>query len=271
MEKFNISNIAGVRSFYQNNGFCLLSGLDHESLTGLFQQQLENLVKIKSGIVLPNHKASNKKILTDLLLKLYKHSRGDYVHILDTSHSLPALFGLCANPLMLDVLTVLKLSSPSVRMMPRVRIDFPGDDEFLHSDLQDCHGTEGSDNAVVCWITISRDPHDNVCIRVRPRSHLAGKIPCKEIAVRPYLVLNKGSWQEQYPEEDVSLSAGDMFICHMHTIHSLVPVKGQYPRISLQLRYNDFNDREYLRKGWPLTYCLVSRKDKILLRTYSVG
>ena len=137
-------------------------------------------------------------------------------------------------------------------------ISAKGDYAPLH---QDWRSIQGSLNCIVIWIPIAELNDKMGNIEYYPSSHLQGLLPTL-----------KHSW---YRKVDFSLSKkikikkdrikkGDAFFFSSFLIHKSAINKDNKIRVSLQFRYNDIEDKDYIRRGYPCNYIHSIPKKKLL-------
>lgn len=250
-----------VQSFYDKEGFAIFSLPELKSSTHRFLTQIQNLILAKKQKNDPKATVTETEMFTRDLVDIHKNNRTDFVHILDAAHTLPGFFGLCDADVIHQLLKKIGLQQTTMTMPPRLRLDFPNEDEFLQPDHQDHYYHEGDPHFVTIWFPLVSVTADMGALGIRPRSHENGLLPFRAIQTRPYFLLEKGPWQTQYPLQEVCLDTNEVVVFHMDLIHKSGLNRGRHPRVTVQLRYNDLQNPQYAEQGWPPSYRIVSRKD----------
>lgn len=246
--------------FFKEQGYVYLKNLPLESVLKDFISELQYLVQEKSN----TPSSSNREdLLTKQLTAIHKTNRDDFVHILDTAHSLPSFFGLCAHKVFYDILSMIDFKHVCLTQPPRIRLDFPQEDQYLLPDHQDAYYNEGTPDFVTIWIPlISVDP-DMGGLGVRPASHHEGLLEYNHTKERPYFFIKDGDWQEKYPNEFLYLNFGEALVFHQNLIHKSGLNRGNSPRATIQIRFNNLDHKKYKEDGWPPSYTVVSKKDNL--------
>jgi phytanoyl-CoA hydroxylase len=265
MEKFTLTTTPEkVRTHFEKNGFAIFTKLDMASLARNFEDEIRYLIEVKRRKVDPKAKVTRETMFSKDLVQVHAKDRKDFVHILDAAHTLPGFYGLCASSLMRDMLKAIGYEHVSMTMTPRIRFDFPNEDEFLQPDHQDHYYNDGDQPFVTVWMPLLSVAPDMGALGVRPGSQVLGVLPRREIKERPYILLQDGPWQDKFPNVDLCLNYGEAIVFHMDLIHKSGLNRADRPRATLQLRYNNLADATYAAQGWPPSYKIISKKDQIL-------
>lgn len=251
-----------IKRHFNENGFVIFKDLPFSKIFSSFQKEVQYLVKNKT-----KNKVSENTPLEDLfknyIKTIHQEKREDFVHILDAAATLPSFYKICGDGNIQKILQSIGFNHISMTMPPRLRMDFPNEDEYILPDHQDHYYNEGDQEFVVVWIPLVTVENNMGGLGVRPKSHKEGLLPRYQISKRPYIYLEPGEWESKYPNQFVFLEIGEALVFHMDLIHKSGKNRGSFPRATIQLRYNNLEDPNYKAKGWPPSYKIYSKKDHI--------
>jgi ectoine hydroxylase-related dioxygenase (phytanoyl-CoA dioxygenase family) len=252
-----------ARAFFEEHGCVIFSNTGLRNTTKEMREELRDVVQFKYEQINPGTPVNVDSMFDKELVEIHKNDRSQFINVYDVGQSLPSIFALYNNSLIRRALKLLNYNNLSVNWSPRLRLDFPNEDQFLLPDHQDRDFNGGSETSVTVYFQLHASGKQNP-LYVRPKTHLLGNLPVRKITERPYILLEEGEWMDKYPEEETNLTDDEILIFHMDLVHRSGLNRGGSPRATIQLRYNNLKDEFYQKSGWPATYRLVSVKDEIL-------
>jgi ectoine hydroxylase-related dioxygenase (phytanoyl-CoA dioxygenase family) len=160
----------------------------------------------------------------------------------------------------------LSLGERVIGLLRQVGIQFPNVCTrpvlmFNHPDLakekiyhtmdahQDWPSMQGSSNAAVLWVPLVNMEEGIGALEVIPGSHKGG-IRTKE-TVNGFAMYDLKGWEEFVKME---LNVGDALLFHAMLVHRSGTHKGGDIRWSAHFRYNDLQDEDFVRRGYPHPY-----------------
>jgi hypothetical protein len=265
MTAFTLDTDPGIiRDFFAEQGFALFAGLAPETLFAPLRQQLADL----AGIAFPGLGITAGSVVERDLVRAAAIDRRRVGSLYDTAHTLPALFGLLDRPEFAKMIAAVGSGPAVVGDTPRLRMDFPNEDQFLTVDHQEYTYYDCPASSVTIWMPLAPVTEEMGLLRVRPGSHRAGHLPVRQIPERPYFLIEPGEWEQRYPAVEAVVPMGHALVFSNGIIHASGMNRSDRPRITLQLRYNALNDPLYRDAGWPRTFVTVARKDRDLHRRF---
>ena len=264
IEKFELGEIESndAQEYFREHGFLFFRNTPIEKISTSFRRQLATAIRLRGDTLGIELDPDDERSFYETLLGLHTANRDAFVTVLDLAQTLPGVFGMLDNSFVAQCLSLMGYHSLSTNWPPVIRMDFPQEDVFLLPDHQDRHYNGGSENAVTCYFQLASSGQSP--LGIRPGSHKYGSLPRKHLDVRPYVVLEDGEWQERCPLIELEFEENDMLFFHMDLVHRSGLNRSDRPRVTVQLRYNNLEDPEYLRDGWPATYKTLTVKDTIL-------
>lgn len=157
----------------------------------------------------------------------------------DLFRTMPAVMGAVNHEAVLNVADELDIEEPSLAAVPSVRIDKPGDREFMTPTHQDFWFSPLSDLAVVFWFPVRPLSEGMGVLEVVPGSH-EKTVPFEknEGGHIPYTPIDE-------PEDDafepVMVEDDEILVFHQKLLHRSGFNSSDNCRISLQIRMNDLS------------------------------
>jgi hypothetical protein len=174
--------------------------------------------------------------------RLYRTAKPVWVGAYDQLRFLPEIMASVAAPAFLDLAKRAGISFPTVSSKPVVRADMPGDDDWRFPPHQDYPYNKGSLNAITLWLPLQDTPEEAGALRVVPQSHTRGELPTKA----PQFLL-----ADPVPESDyvaAPMTCGQALVFSQFLIHKSGQNRTDRIRFSLQVRYSDLHDAEWVQR-----------------------
>lgn len=140
-----------------------------------------------------------------------------------------------------------------------VRIDMPGEDDFLLGPHQDFHYIQGSPDGITFWTPLNAVPIEMGPPSFVVGSHRNGVLPVRERSLEETYGSNGGStielaaladWEaKQYWSRSISESEAAVFSTLL--VHQSGVNRTDQARISMQLRFDNLLDPVSRAKGYP--------------------
>lgn len=160
------------------------------------------------------------------------------------------VIALVDNPVFLDIARQIGLETPIPSTVPVLRVDRPMDIIYSTPTHQDIWFSMVSKNATVFWMPINPMSPDMGYLQGIPGSHKLGPIPFREWDYNENLVSIQDFPDSQF--EELPLGNDELLVFHQCLIHRSGKNVGQRARVSLQLRYNDFETLEALKSVYQV-------------------
>ncbi len=173
---------------------------------------------------------------------------------------LPSLVRLAANESNLDLASRLGLEAPAVMHCFNVRLDAPAKEAFNFHWHQDLTYLLGSLNSLTYWIPLTRVDADHGTIEIVPGSHRSGLFPMRYTGngspTRTQVMSPKDVVLENEPGPDdetifVEANPGDLVVFSQLLLHRSSPNHSDQTRWTVQLRYADLMEQEFVDEGYP--------------------
>lgn len=155
-------------------------------------------------------------------------------------------YATCKN--LIDVSNQLGVKAPNVRNVG-VRIDIPGEDEFLQPLHQDVNSMR-TENCLNFWMPIQEVKPENGALRVFRGSHEIGPVHAdeKELNEDGYESIPK-RFVENYEEVHCTIEPSDAVIFHPYLVHGSETNRSDEVRWTVIVRFDDATQMNWLRNG----------------------
>lgn len=183
----------------------------------------------------------------------YTNKIGEYYK---TLRYLPELLMLASSNKIISLMKNLGLERPCIMNANNIRVDTPDNRALFHWH-QDTTYLLGSINAITVWIALTGANRQRGSIELIPGSHKSGFFPFffpNGTPAQKSYVSPRDLYLLEEPIGDplmVEVDPGDLVIFHQMLLHRSTPNFSNYPRITVQLRYSDFNNKEFKKAGYP--------------------
>ena len=244
-----------ICAHYDEHGLVILGGFDIDAWFEDFFVDFKDLIRIKMVRAGLSPSAS----VFDDLLKMVRVDRSAVSSIHDATQTLPSLFKAMHYEPLIRLLRFFGQGPLTLQDLPRIRMDFPNEDQFADNEHQECFYYDAPERSINVWFVLAPISKDLGLLRVRPGSHRIGRLPADITQTKPRVHLHGGTWQEEHPQIEAEVERGDVIVFHNSLVHGSGRNRGDAVRCSVQFRYNYLHDEEYERAGWPTTYRVVSR------------
>jgi len=116
---------------------------------------------------------------------------------------------------------------------------------------QDWRSMQGSSNACVLWVPLVKMTKEIGCLQVLPKSHVHG---LRTTSIDGGFGMVNLTAEEEEKMENVELEVGDALLFHSLLIHRSGNHTNNDIRWSCHFRYNDLEDKEFIRRGYVHPY-----------------
>jgi len=152
----------------------------------------------------------------------------------------------------------LGLKSPAVMHSFNLRMDYPGDNEYLFHWHQDSTYLLGSENAVTYWLPLTCVSRALGSIAIIPGSHKRGLYPfniSESYGGNGSLSPKDINLKDVPTSEDiyvVEAEPGDLVVFSQLLLHSSFPGNREDIRWTIQIRHSDYSNERFLNAGFPM-------------------
>jgi len=211
---------------------------------------------------------TDKTVTTeDVMIALFNHDFTIFKNCGKQVQHLIDVWRLCVNNKMIDYLmNVCGITFPNICTRPVVMFNNAklAKEDVYHTVPfhQDAQSMKGSRNAVVCWIPLLDVLENLGPLNVVPGSHL-GELVADEIDDYGFGYVS----EDKFNKEDVislPCQLGDVVFFNSYLIHgSGVNTSWNRTRWSIQFRYNDMFDLQFIEEGYvnPYLYRPMKREE----------
>ena len=220
----------------------------HELLT-----EIHNIFKNKfDADRFKYQKISDGKIVAEDLFRYYTENREGYIGCMRAIQKIPKFYSLCSSQEILNVLKRLGLKFPIISQEPIVMLDNKKTSRKI-SDWktpahQDWRSRQGSLNSISIWFGLVDITPEIGPVEIIPASHYRGLLPVEEDEWFMHI-------KDEYLEEDdfvsMPVKAGDAIIFSELLVHRSGINKSNKFRYSLQFRYDDLLEPNFMKRNFP--------------------
>jgi len=244
-----------MKNSMDENGFCKVSGL--EPILTPLKKRIERL--FISAFPNEDFDIEDQKFPV-LINKLFLSDRERVLSIYQVLDRTPEMIATTFNEKIMAALKSIGLTNPALSSYPTWRLDlfnntqnrwFPWHQENYHESF--------SDGGVTLWAPLHKVGQDqpSKSIFVKPGSHKFGTL---DIGKNKFDIIDKRV--ENIPDQCVELEYGEGVLFSNYLVHKsgIIEQEGAM-RFSIQLRYDDLDDKKYLENGWPQNYVIQDAVD----------
>jgi len=241
LKRFSIDD--DLYPFFCENGFVVVTDLfESQALTEarhdlfrLFQERLKDCN--------PNGLEG-----IELLTYFYDNEKERWRQAARRMYDLVSVYRLAVQPRLSGLLRRLGLRSPLIDSRPEVRTDMPHDRQYIQPWHQDWRYGQGSLNSVSIWTALHDVTVANGTIDVMPGTHRFGYLACDELTnPRRFVILDPRI--DEIPFTSAELTLGEAVIFSQFTVHRSGYNASDKPRLSVQLRFSDFEEPKFIANG----------------------
>lgn len=194
------------------------------------------------------------------IVEKYETQKKDLLSLYDVLDRVPEMAAACSHPKMLEALNSLGLQTPLLSSYPTWRLDLCNNPhERWFPWHQDRYHDNFSNNSVTVWIPLFDvgPKMKSKSLGIKVGSHKLGVL---ETGATKFQITDRRF--EELPEYELELKFGDFAVINSLVVHrSGVITEKPGMRMSLQFRYDDFDEPSYKKLGWPKNYRIVDAVD----------
>lgn len=243
----NESNSAIIKNRFHQDGFVIIRDLLSEKTVDSVESEIKCILDHEAERHLGAHPSDDEQFDTYLkaLFSLDSNYRSRLYQVLQ---SMVSLYQFATFEKVLDVADVLGVQAPNIRNVG-VRIDIPGEDEFLQPLHQDVNSMR-SKNCLNYWMPLQKVSRENGALRVFRGSHKLGPIPAA------HKKLNDSGY-ESIPravvegDEEVycTIDPTDAVVFHPYLVHGSETNRSEHTRWTVIARFDDAAQLDWLLDG----------------------
>ena len=250
------------REHYEKHGWALIRGFfDYEDDILPIHSAVNRLIGLKlKQLALESKEARGaREIRKQDFLQIASADRERAGEIYRACRHLEPLHQLVVKEKCLDLVRhFMKTDFVNVLPYTAVRIDIPGEEEYLFKWHQDYPYTQGSSDGVVIWVPLFDVMQGAGNVELIPGSHMEG-IKRVEL-IDPENKMRNGAHSiciedcDSYDHQSrlaADVYVGDALVFHTLTIHRSTVSQANDMRWTTQLRYGNFLDEDAVSRGWP--------------------
>ena len=241
-----IKNIRQLKS----QGYAIISG----NYVFYIKKKLRQEILRLCNFILKRHKKKNNfnnlEKVTRFMLKVDKfYNKKTLAELYDLIPTLPCFHNLASEKKILKIVKDIGLNFPSIGTNPSIRIDRPFDKKFNTLVHQDFWYSFVSKNSLTIWFTINENSLENI-----GNLKIADKFDSKKIIKFKKGNLQTFSASQRHTRfltfKEIRLKKNEILIFNQLLPHKSGKNMSNYPRISVQLRYNDLYKAKSLRSSF---------------------
>ena len=252
-----------IKKFYKTNGYFIYR---------INKKEIINLRKEFVGIFNLISKGNiRKKIKNDSdIIKLYKSkNRNLWTSVYDIIKLHPGIFSICKKKSFENILNIAGIKKPCFGTRPQVRVDMPKDNKFSFKSHQDYPFNLGSKNSITIWMPLQDTDYNMGTLKISAKSHRneeifkygindknfnidIGKFVKKKIPANNHykVALN----DKLFDFKSIKVKAGEALVISQFLVHKSGDNISNKIRFSVQLRYTDLAEQDYIRRKYFLYY-----------------
>ncbi|MDX2074207.1 MAG: phytanoyl-CoA dioxygenase family protein [Alphaproteobacteria bacterium] len=170
---------------------------------------------------------------------------------------LPSLYRFVSDDLILSISRALGIAFPGIELFNNIRMDLPGEDQYLFQWHQDITYNLGSANCLTYWIPLSKTGAHYGGIEVIPGSHKRGIWPCEVVnpqgksgllTTRDIVITE----QPQTPPVTLETEFGDLVVFSQMLLHKSLSNRSDNVRWTVQIRHSDFMEPYFRHAAFPM-------------------
>jgi hypothetical protein len=241
---------------YRRNGFCLMRHLFPRAMTDRFLAEIHAVFRRHMQAAGHGFDEDASGLLTpDSLHRFFERQQSAYVACMKAVQNLLVSFEFATHAPLIEAVRDLGVRSPAFSTKPIVMISNPRTAAsyayWKTPPHQDWRSIQGSLNGIVVWAALVDIVPAIGPLEVIPGSHLWGLLPSV-----------KDEWYRRIDDPRVTdeafvsvpMNAGDTLLFSSFLVHRSGHSDGSRARFSLQARFNDMAEPEFVRRGYPSTY-----------------
>ncbi len=240
-----------IQSQLNIQGFVVLRNLFTQTQVQKISDEIEHLV----DCVLSYHQLPQSSHLEEKLITLLEFDQEVYLSTVRSFSRLACIQQFFVSRRILNYTKKLGIYQPLIPTGPvvhimsdRLKIE---NGYFGQPAHQDWPSMQGSLNALVFWIALTKVTSSNYPVEVVPGSHLRGMIQGKVKA--SYYELPEGS----FCEEDflgILCEPGDALAFSTFLVHRTAIIAKTGFRLAVSFRFDDADEKQYIGRGFPTAY-----------------
>ena len=238
---------------YKNDGYLLIKNLFDSTAIDDLRNDMTSVFR--------EYTKQNLE-LDQLAISLFSKDFEAYVGCCNICQNLPSLYSLSCNQIMLQSLSKVGINKCSINTKPLVSfscISTAKDDNYWKVPAhQDWPSTQGSINAVTCWVPLVDVTDELGPLEVCPGSHKFGFLESHDNGV-PIL-----SNEVESNFVLIHMNRGDALFFSNFLIHrSGTNKSAEKIRLTTHFRYDDYSDNTFIERKYP-RHKIEKRKEGIL-------
>ena len=181
---------------------------------------------------------------------------------------IPRIHKLAGSDEIRKTLSQIGISNPALIDI-NCRIDSQGEEQYLFDWHQDYWFSMGSKNAIVIWVPVTKITPALGGLDLIDNTHTDGKIFKTKGGKKYKTYADAVLLDEAIPTKQAitlnNLSPGDALVFRFNVLHKSNPISSlDRSRFTIQLRFSDFNDPEFMESQFKAGVVNAERSDYIL-------
>jgi ectoine hydroxylase-related dioxygenase (phytanoyl-CoA dioxygenase family) len=250
--------VPDLKAWHRDGALGLRGWLDVEKYIAPLQRQIRAVIDLtRARCGLP---ASEGEPFDAGLPELLRADRKAVGKLYDAVRKLPAYFAIAAAPPVWKLVArCMQTDLPGwYSQGSGIRMDHPGEDQYLSPWHQEYPTHLGSLDMLVVWLPIVPVDEAVGSVIFCPGSHREGLMPVhlddplnsNRNGSKAMEIAGIDRYLRQYPETSIDTEPGDAIILHGLTLHRSRPNQSPRTRWSIQLRYFNYRNETGQRHFW---------------------
>ena len=250
LTRFSKNDTEGMTTFYEENGFAIISDAFEDTILDDFKIETSNIVRAhldKAGLV---DSYSLDSIFDQAMTDLENTDHKYIASIYDTIFQAPSFFRIIGEKSLVDCVRVLmrKPEAPLYGYTNACRIDPPRDERRTYGWHQEVFYTVPKGNYIQSWAPLIRNTTvDNGTIRVAVGSHKEGiaKQSWNEVEGKVLQILVDNNVVDKYEQVSIEMEVGELLLFSGFLAHQSGQNTSNEHRYSLVGMYHDVSKLEF--------------------------
>jgi hypothetical protein len=178
------------------------------------------------------------------VINLYRQHQPLQFALYKVLNRLPSLHAIAGHPELINLAQAVGVRRPIHDIAPQIRCDMAVEDQSMFLAHQDYSYNLGSRNSITVWIPLQDTPRELGALEVIPGSHKQGILDNREGLI-------SAAVRETLRFVQCPVKMGEALVFHQRLVHQSGRNTAENRiRLSIQLRYSDFECPSYAERGW---------------------
>ena len=238
---------------FEENGYVVIRELLSKEQIEKIKTEIHSIFKAKMDFDNFSYETnSNGYILPEYLVKYYSFNKDGYIGCMREIQRIPIIYKLGASEELISKVKSVGLKKPSISQEPILMMNNQNTarktSDWKTPVHQDWRSRQGSLNSVTMWIALVDITEQLGPVEIIPSSHLNGLLPTES---DEWFMHTKENSYNSEEFKAAPINAGDALIFSQLLIHRSGNNSSNEFRYSLQFRYDDVLESNFMKRNFP--------------------